>query len=290
MANKKAIVFGCNGQDGYFACQMLSKKDYDVCGVSKHLTKKEIHKLIHSSNPNEIYNFAGYSNTFDPYADLDKMIESNLILPKNILESINPDIKFFHASSCLVFGKTQSILQNELTPTNPIHPYGVIKLAAQNLVKMFREDKGLFACSGIFFPHESHRRGEGFFTKKIIDAVVRIKKGSEEKIKIGAFDQIRDWGWASEYVDASYLMLQHHTPIDFVIGSGNVSSLNSFISEAFKQVGLNWLEHTEVDNSITRKNDFSLRSDISKIKIELGWSPKYNVSEIIKKMIYAKTV
>ena len=202
MANKKALIFGVLGQDGSFMAELLHSKGYEVYGVvgahtdgSRYVephTKgmimifklnalHHIEELISLVRPDEIYNFAGVSNVFTPWDDLDTLFDTNVKLPQYILEAIvkaDKSIKFFQASSCLIFGKDEFGIQNEQTPVNPLHPYGISKYAAQSLVKMFRDTHGIFACSGIFFNHESERRGENFFSKKMATSISRYNLGS----------------------------------------------------------------------------------------------------------------
>jgi len=291
MENKKkrAIVWGSSGMDGGLMVEFLRERGYEVLGVNIRLTVSQVYGVISDMKPHEIYNFAGFSNTFDPYLDGDQMIESNLLLPKNILESINlldREIKFFHASSCLIFGKDRASVQSETTHINPSHPYGIIKAAAQQYVKMYREEKDIFTCSAIYFPHEYYTRGENFFTKKICMAVARIKNDSKEKIKVSQQEVMRDWGWAPDYIEAAWRMLQHHKPIDFVVGTGALNSLNSFIRLALGQVGLDYDEYTEVDETILRKNDLeTICANNYQIQKELGWKPKHFIKDIVKKMV-----
>ena len=291
MENKRALVFGGNtGMDGTLLVDLLKSKNYDVHPIPGRSTKSEISNSIEYFHPHEVYNLAGYSNTFFPFDHIDEMIAANLTLPANILGtilSVDKRIKFFNASSCLIFGKDASGLQNEETPINPSHPYGCIKAATQSLIKMYREEKGLFACSGIYFPHESPRRKPDFFTKKVCMAVARIKLGSEEKIKISKHKPAqRDWSHSKDAVEAAWMMLQNKKPEDFVIGSGILHTTDDFILSALTHAGLKWKEHVEFSNDIERPNDIlPLRADITKIQKTLGWHPKHSFSQIIEEMV-----
>lgn len=289
---KKALIIGINGQDGSFMKELLQNNNYTVYGCTR--TDDPVY-LINYLRPDEVYNFASVSNVFDPYNNIDAIFELNARFPQRILEcilKIDKSIKFFQASSCLIFGRNEDGVQDEQTPVNPIHPYGIAKLYADNMVKEFRRVNNIFACSGIFFSHESERRGADFFTKKITTAAVNIKSGKQQKIKVGNLTAVRDYGYAKDYVKAAYLMMQNKIPTDYVIGTGNLISISEFTEKCFKYVGLNYLDHIEIDKSICRNNDNNtLRANISKIQRELGWKPETTIDEIIKIMIdYASAI
>ena len=310
---KRALTFGCLGMDGSLMCELLADKGYEVYGVARInadkdklrwieqlvpnikiyridvQNKSEINNIIRFVCPTEIYNFLGVSNTFQAWDDLDYMMEINARVPQRIMETIlynDKSIKFFQASSCLTFGRDESGFQNENTPANPTFPYGAAKLYAQNMVKLFREDKGLFACSGILFPHEHMRRGEHLFTKKITSAVARIKNDSDEKIKVGDLTQLRDWSWAPDVVEACWMMLQADKADDYVVGSGITITTEEFVKKCFEYVGLNYKDHIEYDEALHRKNDFKImKANTAKIEKELDWSSKHSVDDIIRIMI-----
>lgn len=288
MESKKcAIVVGHKGMLGSHMTDLLQSKGYYVKFLHKGVSVKEdLRALIVYNVPEAIYNFAGYSNVFNSYADLTEMIESNLMLPLQILETIhevNPKVKFFQASSALIFGKNEGA-QNEQSHYNPLHPYGSIKLATQLLTQQYREDKELHACSAILFPTESSRRGKDFFTKKVCAAAVRIKNGSKEKFKLNRFPDCRDWSHTSDVCEAAYLMMQADKAKDYVIGSGVTYSTNEFIKFVCDRIGLNYNECTEYAplRFIDTKTIFA---DTTKIRTELGWKPKYDLDAIIKEML-----
>lgn len=313
MESKKALLTGACGMDATFLAELLHSKGYEIYGIVRLHThidrikklerlvpgirifraevknKEEIKRIIRWIKPDEIYNFAGYSNVFNAYEDMDEVIAINMLLPKNLLEiicEVDKSIKFFQASSCLIFGNNEDGVQNELTPINPVHPYAIAKYGAQALVKMFREDKGLFACSAVYYPHESHRRGEGFFTKKVTSAVARIKLGSKEKLKLGDLSQMRDWVHSSDAVRAAYMMLQNHTPIDYVVGSGILTKTETFVQKCFNFIERDYKQYVDYDQSLHREVDHKiLKADATKIAKELGWIPTYDVNEIIRMMI-----
>ena len=216
-------------------------------------------------------------------------IQSAVIGTLNMLEAcrmFNKEIKLYHAGSSECFGDTQGQSANEETPFNPRSPYGVAKASAFWLVNNYREAYGLFACTGMLFNHESPLRPSRFVTQKIVQGAKRIANGSDEKLKLGLLDIKRDWGWAPEYVDAMWRMLQLDKPKDFVIATGVTHSLEDFVSYAFKIQGLNWQEHVISDHSLFRPTDLSVsRADPRRAKKGLGWQAKVTMEQVIEKMI-----
>lgn len=312
--NKKIILLGACGQIGSCLSELLYSKGYEVHGILKEDTSQEridwitylipnikIHKInilkygelsdvINTVSPECVYNFAGKSDIFSPWENLDAILELNAKVPQNILEIIvnsGKNIRFFQASSCLVFGKDKSGLQNELTPRCPMYAYGSAKNYADSMVSSFRENFGVFACSGILFPTESSRRGDGFFTKKVCRAVAEIKLGIKtDKLKLGDLTQLRDWLYVEDAVDAIYRMMQAEKPQDYVIGSGVLTSTEFFVREAFAFCKLDYMEHIEQVPEFTRKKDmWSLCANNRKIKLELKWQPKITVPQLIEKMV-----
>jgi len=310
--NKKALITGVLGQDGSYLAELLYSKGYNIVGIIKNNTdpkkiiwiksvipnitlfnlditnKNEIYECIKNTLPSEIYNFAGVSDIFDPWSNLNEVFNLNALVPINILDSIvkiNKSIKFFQASSCLIFGNTDSVYQNENTAVCPIYPYGAAKLFADNMVKEYRRNFNLFCCSGIFFSHESPRRGDLFFTKKVINTAVNIKHGICKEIHIGNLSVLKDYGYAPDFMEAVYLMLQNNTPCDYVIGTGNLITLEYFVKKVFKELDLNYLDFVKIDNNFNKRDASVLRADISKIKKELKWVPKYTINDIISVMI-----
>lgn len=310
---KKALITGILGQDGSYMAELLTTKGYEIHGIVKEdtdetrinkikdtlpnvniwdvniLSKDTLSNVIQLIRPNEIYNFAGISNVFNAWENLDEIFSINAQLPQHILEIIlqfDKSIKFFQASSCLIFGRGTLGFQNEHTPTDPIYPYGITKLYADNMVKEFRRTFGIFACSGILFPHESERRGADFFSQKIATAVKNIKSGKQKILKIGNIESSRDYGYAPDYMDAVYKIMQAPIPTDYVIGTGIITDIITFIEKCFDYVGLCYSDHIEIDHQLYRENDTAiLKADISKIKREIGWQPSTTIDEMIKKMI-----
>lgn len=289
----KALITGIQGQDGFYMDKLLKSKGYETIGIKREtvnlLDKDALFNLILNTMPDEIYNFAGYSNVFNPWRDIDNIFNINGKMPQYFLEAIlraNKPIKFFQASSCLIFGRNTDCIQNENTPINPIHPYGIAKAYADNMIKEFRKVHNLFACSGIFYPHESPHRGDDFFTKKITNAIKEIKSGKSDTLKIGNLNFFRDYGYAPDYMEAAYLMMQAKEPKDYVIGTGNLISGHDFVIECFKAVGLDGTKYLQQDKTFYRENDTEiLKADISKIKNDLGWLPTHSIQNIIKIML-----
>jgi GDPmannose 4,6-dehydratase len=300
----KVVVTGALGQDSMYMTELLLSKGYEVIGISRDiddkrninniklynvdlLSKKEISEFIEYIKPDEIYNFASVSNVINPWDNIDYTFNLNGRLPQYILESIvGKKIKYFQASSCLVFGNDKSNLQNEFTPRNPLYPYGVAKLYADNLISEFRNKYDVFAVSGIYFNHESERRGLNFFTRKITSSIPKILKDKSIKIKLGNIDSLRDIGYAPDFMDASYKILSLDKPSDYVVGTGEMISMRDFLKKCFDVVSLDYLNHIEQDENLIRTNETNyLRADISKIKKDAGWEPSTPVDSIIEKMV-----
>lgn len=318
MENKKkvALIFGVTGQDGSYMAELLSEKGYDIIGVVRKgydpvkvdfissLVKKisyfeiditnrdSVRYMIEHTTPDEIYNFAGVSDVFRPYESINTTIILNFLVPSYILESIvDTTTKFFQASSCLIFGvgkDTKGISQDEKTEISPIYPYGVAKAAADMLIKEYRRKSGVFAVSGIFFPHESPRRGENFFTRKISKMIAKISLGVDvTRMIIG--NTFRDWGYAKEYMEASYLMMQNKEPKDYVIGTGLVYSQHELCKNAFEYAGLDVDKYIKLESrelSSLRQDDVNgLVANRRRIEWDLGWIPKTDIHKVMQLMI-----
>lgn len=311
---KKALILGITGQDGAYLSKLLLSKGYKIFGGSRdaqtssfnNLRKlgieKDIEKCsvnitdfrsilqsIKKNKPDEIYNLSGQSSVGLSFEQPVETMESITLGTLNILESIrfiNQDIKFYNAGSSEAFGDTGSIKANEETSFRPRSPYGVAKASAFWQVANYRESYKLHANTGILFNHESPLRHERFVTKKIIASACRIAKGSKEKLILGNIEIARDWGWAPEYVEAMWLMLQEKTPTDFVIATGNTVTLKDFIQLSFEYFNLNWSEFVEIDSKLFRPSDpLANYADPSKAKQVLCWSSKTQVKEIVHLMI-----
>ena len=316
MTKKTALICGVSGQDGSYLAALLLSKGYTVFGTSRdaqgssfaNLRKLGIQDQItflsmvpedfrsvlvalRKSNPDEIYYLAGQSSvglSFEQPAETMQSITMgtlNILEGCRMLETENKAIKVYHAGSGECFGDTQGEPANENTPFYPMSPYAVAKSSAYWLVNNYREAYGLFACTGILFNHESALRPERFVTQKIVRAVKRIAQGSTEKLKLGRLDIARDWGWAPEYVEAMWLMLQQEKPHDYVIATGVTISLEEFVQAAFVQAGLNWRDYVEQDPTLFRPTDLAIgRADPAKAHRELDWKATTKGIDVVKKM------
>lgn len=308
----KALIVGVLGQDGSYLAELLASKGYEVTGVVKVnsdrkrtdwlerlvpginwveadiLNANEWLCLLHTWKPAEIYNFAGVTNVFEPWSDIEQTFMLNANVPQIIMEAIlkiDKSIKYFQASSCLIFGKDTSGFQNEETPACPVLPYGAAKLYADNMVKEFRDTFGMYCCSGIFFNHESPRRGQGFFTKKISTAVKNIKAGKESKLTVGGLSAYKDYGYAPDFMQAAHLMMGNAEPTDYVIGTGTLVTNETFVIKCFESVGLDYKEYLTLDLELQRRPLNVLRADISKITNDLKWRPEHSIDELVSIMM-----
>jgi len=313
-ANKRtALICGVSGQDGSYLTQLLLGKGYEVFGTSRdaqgsyfpNLQKlgikdqityismvpedfRSVLVALRKSNPDEIYYLAGQSSVGLSFEQPAETIRSITLGTLNILEGcrmMDKAIKIYHAGSGECFGNTHGEPANEATPFYPMSPYAVAKTSAYWLVNNYRDAYGLFACTGILFNHESPLRPERFVTQKIIRAVKRIAQGSKEKLKLGRLDIARDWGWAPEYLEAMWLMLQQERPQDFVIATGTTITLEDFVKTAFEQVNLNWKEHVVQDLSLFRPTDLVIgKADPSNALKELGWKASTCGTKLVERM------
>lgn len=320
---KKALITGITGQDGSYLAELLLGKGYEVHGIIRRSSSfntsridhifqdphiknaklilhygdlsdsQSIRKLIYKIKPDEIYNLGAQSHvrvSFDipEYTANITGIGSLRMLEtiKDFQEETGKKIKFYQASSSEMFGSTPPP-QNENTPFHPRSPYGVAKVFAYWSVVNYREAYDIFAVNGILFNHESERRGGTFVTQKIARGVARIKAGLDKKIYLGNLDARRDWGYAPEYMEAAYLMMQQEKPDDYVIGTGQSHSVKDFVEAAFKCVGINnWQDYIEIDPRYYRPSEVeNLIGDAKKAKEKLGWEPKIKFEDLVKKMV-----
>ena len=318
---KKALITGITGQDGSYLAELLLDKGYEVYGIVRrsslvntwridHLhketrnAKKRIHlvygdlndassinRILRNIKPNEIYNLAAQSHVKVSFEIPEYTAEITGLGALRILESIvdaKIKTKFYQASSSELFGRSNDVPQNENTPFRPVSPYGVAKLFAYWTTVNYREGNGIYACNGILFNHESPRRGETFVTRKITMAVARIKKGLQDKLYLGNLDAQRDWGYAKDYVEAMWLMLQQKKADDYVIGTGETHTVRDFVSEAFRHVGLDYKKYVRIDKCYFRPLEVDLlQGDPSKAKRKLGWEPRTSFKELVKIMVDA---
>src|SRR3989344_2896795 len=312
---KKAIISGITGQDGSYLAELLLSKGYEVHGIMRRISSFASGRIDHliNSNPNihihygdltdalalaglisdiqadEFYNIGAMSQVKVSFEVPEYTLQTNAVGVLNVLESIrkfSPHTKFYQASSSEMFGVPgMPAPYNENTPMMPQSPYGVAKLAAYHLTRQYRDGYGLFATTGILFNHESPRRGGTFVTKKITKAVARIKNNLQDSLVLGNLDAKRDWGWAPEFVDAIYLIMQQKKPDVFVVATGETHTIKEFVEEAFSYVGLDWKKYVKIDERYKRPNEVPLLlGDASKIK-RIGWEPKMKFHETAHAMV-----
>lgn len=316
--NKSALICGVSGQDGSYLAQLLLSKGYVVWGTSRDAQGsafgnlrtlgilnqvkmlsmvpedfRSVFMAVKLSAPDEIYFLAGQSSVGLSFEQPAETIQSVVIGTLNMLEAcrmFDKQIRLYHAGSSECFGDTQGQPANEQTSFNPRSPYAVAKASAFWLVNNYRDAYGLFACTGMLFNHESSLRPPRFVTQKIVQAANRISKGSEEKLMLGRLDISRDWGWAPEYVEAMWRMLQLENPEDFVIATGETFTLEDFVSYTFSVLGLNWQEYVIQDHSLFRPTDILIsRADPTKARDILGWQAQVTMPQVAEKMIQCKS-
>lgn len=310
---KRALICGVSGQDGSYLAQLLLNKGYEVWGTSrdaqvanfgnlsslgiKHRVTllsmapndfRSVLTALSHSEADEIYYLAGQSSVGLSFDQPAETLESITLGTLNMLEAIRfmkKPIKFYHASSSECFGDHRQIATEE-TPFRPCSPYGVAKSSAHWLVVNYRLAYGLFACNGILFNHESPLRPERFVTKKIISAACRIAQGSPEKLTLGRLDIVRDWGFAPEYVEAMWRMMQQEVADDYIIATGEANSLQDFVAEAFSVVGLDWRDYVNSDPALFRPTDLARSQGCAdKALHQLGWQATFKMREIVRNMI-----
>lgn len=319
---KKALITGISGQDGSYLAEFLLRKQYEVHGIIRrssaiggrsrldaiyqdpHSKKLALHlhygdlndasslnKLIRIIRPDEIYNLGAQSHVRTSFDIPEYTAEVTAIGTMRLLEAIRESglkPKFYQASSSEIFGRTTDKVQSEKTPFRPVSPYAISKLFSYWTTVNYRESYGMFATNGILFNHESPRRGETFVTRKITMAVARIVNGSKEKLYLGNLDAKRDWGFAGDFVEAMWMMLQYSKPDDYVIATGETHSVREFLDEAFDYVGLNWKKCVQIDPRYFRPVEVDvLCGDASKARRILGWKPKVTFKQLVRLMVDA---
>lgn len=313
---KKALITGISGQDGSYLAELLLNKGYEVHGIVRrpavedpagklsnlrtikddivlHVASLENHlslyKVIAKIKPDECYHLAASSFVSYSFDDESSILTSNFNGTHHLLASIKevvPECRFFFAGSSEMFGRVFHAPQNELTPFNPRSVYGISKLASHHLVQNYRNQYGIFACTGILYNHESPRRDFKFVTRKITSTVAKIKLGLENKLYLGNLDALRDWGYAPDYVYAMWLMLQNHSPENYVIASGVNHSVRELVDCAFSHVGLDYQDFVEVDQRFYRPTEaVPLCGDSWKIRDELNWKSKHKFPDIVAEMV-----
>lgn len=313
---KKALICGVSGQDGAYLAQLLLNKGYIVCGTSRDAQMSSFQNLVRLGirdelklesvaltdfrsvlqvlvkiQPDEVYNLAGQSSVGLSFEQPVETLESISIGTLNLLEAIRfigAPIKLYNAGSSECFGDTGECSADETTPFRPRSPYAVAKATAFWQFANYREAYGLFACSGILYNHESPLRPERFVTQKIVATACRIAGGSPEKLHLGNIAIQRDWGWAPEYVEAMYLMLQQEQPDDYVIATGESYKLEEFVAAAFVCVGLDWRDHVVTDTSLLRPSEIAFsRGNPAKAREKLGWQAQYKMYDVVQMMVKA---
>lgn len=310
----RAMITGITGQDGSYLAELLLAKGYEVVGVvrrtSHHSFERVEHLLdrvgiVHADlldqhsltmavrevEPDEVYNLAAQSYVPTSFTQPVLTGEFTALGVTRILEAVrlaHPSARFYQASSSEMFGKAQHSPQNEQTPFYPRSPYGVAKVYGHWITVNYRESYGLFAVSGILFNHESPRRGLEFVTRKVSDGVARISLGLTKEIRLGNLDARRDWGFAGDYVDAMWRMLQRPEPRDYVIGTGVTHSVGDLVDAAFSHVGLDWRDHVVTDQAFMRPAEVDLlQADAERARTELGWAPRVSFRELVAMMVDA---
>ena len=309
---RKALITGITGQDGSYLAQLLIKKGYDVHGVVRRCSMPRldrinhikqfitlhtaditdsgsIHRIIKDLVPDEIYNLAAQSFVHASWDTPVSTAEMTGMAVTNVLDSVRTlglESRIYQASSSEMFGKVAQVPQNEDTPFYPRSPYGVAKLYGHWITVNYRESFGIHCSSGILFNHESPRRGLEFVTRKITHAVARIKNKVQDKLFLGNLEARRDWGYAGDYVNAMWLMLQQDIPDDYVIATGEAHSVKEFCQHAFDRVNLYWEKYVEVDPKFYRPAEVDiLLGDSGKAKRTLGWKPEVGFQELVQKMV-----
>ncbi len=314
MTPKRALVCGVAGQDGAYLAKLLLEKGYQVWGTSRDAAMSQFENLaalhirdrvqlrsmaindfrsvlnvMFDMQPDEVYLLAAQSSvglSFDQPADTLESIAIGVLNVLEIIRLLRQPVRLYHASSSECFGETGRRAANESTPFAPRSPYAVAKASAHWLTRTYREAYGLFACNGILFNHESPLRPMRFVTRKIISSAVRIAAGSSDRLKLGRVDIVRDWGWAPEYVEAMWRMLQQEKPGDFVIATGHPYSLEDFVRTAFEAVGLDWRDYVDLDTTLHRPADIDWsEGDASHARGQLGWQATMFMPAIVQSMV-----
>ena len=315
---KTAFITGITGQDGYYLSKFLLEKGYNVHGtvrrsstfntsrieplISKYsqdnklnlhysdlLDSSSLNNLISNTHPDEIYNLAAQSHVAVSFKNPVFTTQTGTLGSVSILEAVRNldyECKFYQASSSEMYGGANEEILNEDSLFEPKSPYAASKVFAHNMTKLYRESYNLFCSNGILFNHESPHRGETFVTRKISRAVGRISLGIQSKLTLGNLDASRDWGYAKDYVEGMWMMLQHDTPDDWVLATGTTQTVKDFVEEAFRIVNLEWSDYVETSEKYYRPNEVNyLLGDSSKAQKELGWKPKTSFKDLVKIMV-----
>lgn len=311
---KKALITGITGQDGSYLAELLLEKGYEVHGIMRRNStfttgriehifdqvtlhygdladSSSLHHIVSSVQPDEVYNLAAQSHvkvSFDVPEYTADVTGTGTLRLMEAIRTCAPKAKFYQASSSEMFGKVLEVPQTEKTPFYPRSPYGAAKVYSYWITKNYRESYDMFACNGILFNHESPRRGETFVTRKITRAVAAIKAEKQDKLFLGNLDAKRDWGFAGDYVEAMWLMLQAEKPDDYVVATNETHSVKEFCQIAFEHVGLDWEKYVEVSEKYFRPAEVDLLiGNPAHAKKQLKWEPKVSFEELVKMMVDA---
>jgi GDPmannose 4,6-dehydratase len=314
MSERRALITGITGQDGSYLAEFLLEKGYHVCGMTRRASTENVERIAHltdrltliqgdlldppsldaalrEAQPAEVYNLAAQSFVPTSWNQPVLTAEFTAVGVTRMLEAVravDPGIRFYQASSSEMFGKVRDVPQTELTPFHPRSPYGVAKVYGHHITVNYRESYDLFAVSGILFNHESPRRGLEFVTRKISDGVARIKHGMADELRLGNLEAKRDWGFAGDYVEAMWLMLQQDEPADYVIATGEEHSVREFGTLALERAGLDPERHVVQDPQFMRPAEVDhLVGDASKARRELEWAPRTGFRELVELMVDA---
>src|SRR5512133_534752 len=311
---KRALITGVTGQDGSYLAELLLEKGYEVYGMTRRASTENVERIGHltdritllqgdlldpssldaalrAAEPAEVYNLAAQSFVPTSWNQPVLTAEFTAVAVTRMLEAIravDPEIRFYQASSSEMYGKVREVPQTEVTPFHPRSPYGVAKVYGHYITVNYRESYDLYAVSGILFNHESPRRGLEFVTRKVSDGVARIKLGLTDELRLGNLDAKRDWGFAGDYVEAMWRMLHQDVPGDFLVASGEEHSVREFCEIAFSHVGLDYEKYVVVDQRFVRPAEVDLLlGDPAKAKSVLGWEPKVSFVELVEMMVDA---
>ncbi len=309
---KKAFISGITGQDGSFLAELLLDKGYEVWGLIRRSSTSSTERLrrcgdrlnlvvgdmadglsllraLQLAEPDEVYNLAGQSQVMVSFQMPDYTSDVTALGAVRILEILHehfPATRFYQASSSEMFGKVAETPQTETTPFHPRSPYAVAKVYAYHATRNFREAYGMFAVNGILYNHESERRSDEFVTRKITRAAARIKMGLQNRLKLGNLESKRDWGYAGDYVEGMWRMLQTETPDDYILATGETHSVRDFVERAFGMLDLDWRKHVDHDPGLVRPSEVDLLlGDASKARGELGWEPRVSFDDLVKIMV-----
>ena len=294
LSSPRAIVTGASGQDGSYLTELLSGRGYEVRGVDRGdvdlLDRAAVADLVRGVEPREIYNLASPSfvpASWDDPVEVARLVAVGLTVLLEAIREVDPAIRLFQASSAEVYGVPAETPQSEDTPIRPVSPYGAAKAYGNFIVAAYRRRHGLHAGSGILYNHESPRRSADFLPSKVAQGVAAIAAGRQRELVLGDLHAQRDWGYAPDYVEAMWLMLQQDEPGDYVVATGELHSVQELVELAFERVGLDWRDYVRVDESLRRGQDYQLVGDASKARDRLGWRPTVGFEELVALLVDA---